>query len=282
MYINWDLFVIVLLLSVLGVMLFIHFRAGLYERREKGYLDLVANTSARYQQLLRINERYAFSELEENYDMNKSVNSKQQYDRSSPMDVLLLYVREKESYWRDILQKLETNKQSYKRYLAELECLPDYTIDTAGFDERKISLVRYCEIEKELCESGILKPVIHPTFDCVVSYSSPQGISQHSKHHLFSENELREALMNSTEQDLSADAYYQRQLMTPSLRYDIMRRDQFRCAICGRSAAEGVKLHVDHIIPVSKGGKTIPSNLRTLCADCNLGKSDKYDADGLN
>lgn len=64
--------------------------------------------------------------------------------------------------------------------------------------------------------------------------------------------------------------------MTQSLRYNIMSRDSFKCTLCGRNnAQDGVKLHVDHIIPISRGGKTEPSNLRTLCAECNHGKSDK-------
>ena len=70
--------------------------------------------------------------------------------------------------------------------------------------------------------------------------------------------------------------------MSASLRYDVMKRDNFRCTICGRSADDGVTLHVDHIKPVSKGGKTEMSNLRTLCDYCNLGKSDKYDPSGMN
>ena len=53
--------------------------------------------------------------------------------------------------------------------------------------------------------------------------------------------------------------------MTDSLRYDVLKRDGFRCVICGRTAEDGVKLHVDHIKPVSKGGKTEYENLRTLC-----------------
>lgn len=67
----------------------------------------------------------------------------------------------------------------------------------------------------------------------------------------------------------------QRNLITNSLRYDVLKRDGFRCRLCGRSVAEGVVLHVDHIIPVSKGGKSTLDNLQTLCADCNLGKSNK-------
>lgn len=69
----------------------------------------------------------------------------------------------------------------------------------------------------------------------------------------------------------------QRRLMSDSLRYDVMRRDGFRCQLCGATAQNGIILHVDHIIPVSKGGKTEMSNLRTLCERCNLGKSDKIE-----
>jgi len=69
----------------------------------------------------------------------------------------------------------------------------------------------------------------------------------------------------------------QRRLMTDSLRYDVMQRDGFRCKLCGATADDGYKLHVDHIIPVSKGGKTEISNLRTLCERCNMGKRDKIE-----
>ena len=70
--------------------------------------------------------------------------------------------------------------------------------------------------------------------------------------------------------------------MSDSLRYDILKRDGVRCVLCGRSAADGVKLHVDHIKPIAKGGKTVEFNLRTLCEHCNWGKSDKFDSDGVN
>lgn len=58
------------------------------------------------------------------------------------------------------------------------------------------------------------------------------------------------------------------------LRYKVLHRDRFRCVICGRSPAKdlSIELHVDHILPWSKGGKTMEENLRTLCSDCNLGK----------
>lgn len=53
-----------------------------------------------------------------------------------------------------------------------------------------------------------------------------------------------------------------------------MERDGFVCLYCGRKPPE-VKLHVDHVIPISSGGQDIPSNLVSSCADCNIGKDDK-------
>lgn len=60
------------------------------------------------------------------------------------------------------------------------------------------------------------------------------------------------------------------------LRFLVHRRDNFTCRACGRSPATelGVVLHVDHIVPWSKGGLTILDNLQTLCERCNIGKSD--------
>lgn len=69
----------------------------------------------------------------------------------------------------------------------------------------------------------------------------------------------------------------ERDKMTPGLRYNILRRDGFRCRLCGRTAEDGVTLEVDHIVPISKGGLTEESNLRTLCKDCNRGKGAKIE-----
>ena len=64
--------------------------------------------------------------------------------------------------------------------------------------------------------------------------------------------------------------------VTRAMRYDVLRRDDFHCVRCGRGREDGVKLYVDHIVPVSRGGKTVMSNLQTLCEDCNCGKGNRY------
>ena len=56
-----------------------------------------------------------------------------------------------------------------------------------------------------------------------------------------------------------------------SMRAAVLVRDGGRCRRCRRS----IKLEMDHIIPVSKGGKTEESNLQILCRRCNRAKSRK-------
>ena len=65
------------------------------------------------------------------------------------------------------------------------------------------------------------------------------------------------------------------------VRFMVMKRDNFKCCICGRSPANnpGLELHIDHIIPWSKGGETVIDNLQTLCSDCNLGKGNIFEKD---
>lgn len=74
------------------------------------------------------------------------------------------------------------------------------------------------------------------------------------------------------------DSSKRRTARDPSLRlrFKVLLRDNFTCCGCGKSPATsvGTVLHVDHILPWSKGGETILENLRTLCSKCNLGKGN--------
>lgn len=59
------------------------------------------------------------------------------------------------------------------------------------------------------------------------------------------------------------------------VRFEVMHRDEFTCQLCGRDVKDGVKLEIDHKVPRAKGGSNDPSNLWTLCFDCNRGKRDR-------
>lgn len=69
-----------------------------------------------------------------------------------------------------------------------------------------------------------------------------------------------------------------RKAIGDKLRFEVFKRDQFKCQYCGKAAPD-VILHVDHINPVSKGGDNDILNLVTSCMDCNSGKSDRLLSD---
>ena len=66
-----------------------------------------------------------------------------------------------------------------------------------------------------------------------------------------------------------------RKPISPRLRAEVLQRDNKTCQDCGKTIADGIKLEVHHIKPVSKGGTNSLENLITNCEDCNRGKSDK-------
>ncbi len=85
-------------------------------------------------------------------------------------------------------------------------------------------------------------------------------------------------LLSEIDFQCTLNEYYsknQRKLMTKELKERIKKRDNYTCQICGKYMPDEVGLHIDHIIPVSKGGKSIPSNLQVLCSKCNGSKSNK-------
>lgn len=65
----------------------------------------------------------------------------------------------------------------------------------------------------------------------------------------------------------------ERSKISLKIRYEVLKRDGFKCKYCGAKAGD-IELQIDHIIPVSKGGKSDIDNLQTLCIKCNLGKSN--------
>jgi 5-methylcytosine-specific restriction endonuclease McrA len=53
------------------------------------------------------------------------------------------------------------------------------------------------------------------------------------------------------------------------------KNGEYQCAICGLTNKTKAPFQVDHIIPMNKGGKTVPENLQILCRHCNGTKGDR-------
>lgn len=234
----------------------------------------VKNTSERYKYLLRLPQELAAEILKPQYMYQQYMKSKAQLDRIN-VDKEMMNLVASGIPSADLVQKGINNRGKMVKFEKLLHIAPSYRIPERRF---------YSYVEKRLTAQleQQARPVI-PQFVVSFFYTSPKGRNHYRQDYKFSpEMILQYSKQIEDVEKYKQSARYQRSLMTDSLRYDVMKRDGFRCVLCGARAMDGVKLHVDHIRPVSKGGKTELPNLRTLCERCNLGKRDKFDFSGFN
>lgn len=112
------------------------------------------------------------------------------------------------------------------------------------------------------------------TLNAFVNYINKSDDSNNSSAFL-KNNDCSEFPMTTTEDTLD-DKHKTSREVNLRLRFKVMQRDNFKCCICGASPATNpsIELHIDHIVPWSKGGETLLKNLQTLCSNCNYGKSN--------
>ena len=118
-------------------------------------------------------------------------------------------------------------------------------------------------------------PQSYPVFRFL--YISPAGKNQREYKISITTDVIKE-LKSELSSKLNKNSHVktQRNAMTNDLRNAIKKRDNYTCCICGNSIYKepNLLLEVDHIVPISKGGKTEADNLQTLCWRCNREKSN--------
>ncbi len=268
-------FIVIGIILVFGIILIVLYNRILSKRRE-----FVIENSLLIAALKRLNASTHFFELNPTYECREYCNSKKSFEKISCSELMQQCVASELSYYRDLILKSEANRRNYLQYIKDCEKLK-CTVRSAPemYTEHRY----FAKTEEYLFDECTLKPVTDLEICMYKSYTSPAGRNHYEDSQTYNSEHIRIFVSNVKAENAVRDSIrVERARMTDSLRYDVMKRDGFRCQICGATQADGVKLHVDHIRPVSKGGKTVMSNLRTLCDRCNLGKSAKYDSYGKN
>lgn len=168
-----------------------------------------------------------------------------------------------------------------------ISLLDEYEKNVAKILEQKsINNTKYSDKKYKRIENIVLDKVIYTKKDFLIRvslevyYRSNGGRVNESRNGFRNYDELLELYKeweNGNKYEVTKRQ--ERKIMNDDIRYNVLKRDNFTCQKCGITSKDGAKLEVDHIIPVSKGGKTIMSNLQTLCDRCNSGKSDKTKED---
>lgn len=273
-----DLLYLVLFFVIIAAVVIIFILCSKYEKEKNA--TVVAH-SAKIKALEDLNQKTKFHKVQSCIEIRRHYEKKWQYNKLEPAYLMSSVVRENMDKYALYIEKIRENRQTkivYDKSVDEISSLENHIdYETIGMTEKS-----FRKREEKIFKQTILPQYTDCTITVLMSYSSPQGKVNLSKRGEYNFNQLvtsfdsisRSKLDYATYQALAA---VERSKVTDSLRYDIMRRDRFRCVICGASANEGVRLHVDHVVPIAKGGKSDPNNLRTLCERCNIGKSDKLE-----
>lgn len=75
------------------------------------------------------------------------------------------------------------------------------------------------------------------------------------------------------------DEAVERRAPSRKLRMEVLKRDGFRCVVCGRRARDhtDIELHVHHLVPWRMAGPTAEENLVTLCGTCHKGLDPDFE-----
>jgi len=168
-----------------------------------------------------------------------------------------------------------------------ISLLDEYEKNVAKIlEQESVNKTKYSDKKYKRIENIVLDKIIYTKKDFLINaslevyYRSNGGRVNESRNGFRNYEELLELYKeweNGNKYEVTKRQ--ERKIMNDDIRYNVLKRDNFTCQKCGITSKDGAKLEADHIIPVSKGGKTVMSNLQTLCDRCNSGKSDKTKED---
>ena len=267
---------IILFLFILSIVAFlaILIPVCVIHARDKKF---VLQHSIAIKQLDVINSGYKFNNIVL-HDMRNSYDNENYYNNISPEDYLIYYLVYMQNKIIKQIENARGNRIMFDKYKEEVadKC----KLGFFDVDELPAKKERLLKIEKSLFESKMKSPIVGYSVGVYLKLTNINGDYITSKSNRFSMSELCELIDRVN--DKNGDFYNDKEIwesicrvergkVSKKLRFAIYERDGWRCRKCGRRTDD---LEIDHIIPIAKGGKTVPDNLQTLCRRCNKEKGD--------
>lgn len=266
------------LIIILIVLIIIFLAIGIYflvkSKSTAKYRNFVLDYSMALREIKAINKEYNFYNIP-NCNMSNSYDNEDNYNNISLKDYLTYQLVSSKDKIYDAMDKTFDNNHLYKQYLKEIgkKCVFN-RFDTDKTLRNKEELLR---IEKKIVSQHVRKVVTDFKITVNIYLTNLTGFCRDSKSATFNDDEIMD-LMAAVERKngdyyLDDDVWQsicrvERGKVSNKMRFEIFERDGYRCKNCGSRN----NLEIDHIIPISKGGKSTYDNLQTLCHNCNYNK----------
>jgi len=202
------------------------------------------------------------------------------YDKLSTIDQLMYdLIKYKKEVKENISNTIHNSNliDLYNNDIKQINKLGEYDVEeNVKFKSLLLAL------EEQLFSNLIKKPVVNYKIRVELVLTNINKKTLKTKYAFYSIEEIEDVLYKIEDK---ANGRYnnkniwasickvERAKVTNRMRFYIYGRDGYRCCKCGKSGIFN-DLEIDHIMPISKGGKTHPDNLQTLCKRCNKEKSN--------
>ena len=270
------LFVVPIIIAVLVLIIYIFIR-----NKRKKCVEFLMHNSLAIKNLFEINKKYNFYSINEKIRIENTYDSKDFFDEISCQDYLIYQLQFNRYDFEQEIKLLNLNRKMYNSYCREIKNLVygEFTEEVG-----KINKNYLIKLERRIVKANSLKPLIEYEIEVKLYRSNLKGEIYESKKEIFNSNKVFVLIYRL--KNKNGNFYNDREIwdslcrverghVSKKLRLEIYKRDGFRCRCCGRTDTE-VDLEIDHIKPISKGGKSTYDNLQTLCRDCNQKKGNMY------
>ncbi len=251
--------------------------------RQRKYDDFILQNSLCLKQLKEINSRYKFNP-NIGFDQYHTYDNENFYDTISCEDYLIYQLQYISKKIVAQIKKISENKQSYSSYLNEVKTVSDF----GRFQKpiQNLNLEKLITKEKKCLRKNLLqKPTTQFILTITLYCSTINGHIYAKKTAAFYDSDIftlikrlnnKNGTFYNDREIWNSLCRVERGKVSNKMRFSIYERDGYRCRRCGISDRYA-NLEIDHIIPISKGGKSTYDNLQTLCHRCNVEKGDSID-----
>ena len=240
----------------------------------------ILNNSISIEKIKTINRRYFFYDLDSIAESNRYDN-KEYFNTISCEDYLIYQLQFKNNQGLFNFDESAKNRENYTKYLNEINgtiCLGKYRTEPG-----KLNVKWLDNLERKKYNTYVIHPRLEINAVVTLYLTNLNGEFRDSKEQCFGEYQIKELIkrVNNKNGTFFNDrgiwdsiCRVERGKVSNKMRFEIMRRDGYRCKMCG-ATNEFQELEIDHIYPISKGGKSTYDNLQTLCHSCNMKKGNR-------
>lgn len=270
---------IVLIITVAIIVIAVIVLLCLYFRQRK-YDNFILQNSLCLKQLKEINSHYSFN-TDISFDQYHTYDNEKIYETISCEDYLIYRLQFIGKQVVTRIKNISENKLLFSNYLNEVKTISDY--GKFQVPVKNLNIEKLIAKEKQCLQKNLLqKPTTQFILTVTLYCSTMNGRIYDRKTAVFYDSEIFALLkrLNNKNGKFYNDreiwnslCRVERGKVSNKMRFEIYERDGYKCRNCGISDRYA-NLEIDHIIPISKGGKSTYDNLQTLCHKCNTEKGD--------